>query len=190
MIKDLRHQIGFTLTELLVVIAIIGILSAIVALNYRSSGEQLKLQRSAYKLAQDIRRVGEMAVSAREINGGNPTIYPRYGIVFDPNNSNPNLRIFIFGDENDNGTYQPSDKYIEKIILEENVSINTLYVDNPSPPPDFITATQLSITFKPPNPTIEIRIPDPGHSIGKIELIVAGETKTIKINSVGLIEVE
>ncbi len=179
---------GFTLTELLVVIAIIGILSTIVVFNYRPGGEQLKLQRSAYKLAQEIRGVCEMAMSTKEIiNEGIPTVYPRYGIAFDLGNAH----IFIFGDENDNGTYQPSDKNIKSITLEENVMINALYVNNSSPPPDFETSSQLFITFKPPNPTIEIRNPSTGgYSVGKIELSVAGETKTIRINSVGLVEIE
>ncbi|MDO8669067.1 MAG: type II secretion system protein, partial [Candidatus Buchananbacteria bacterium] len=57
---------GFTLIELLVVVAVITALTAVVLPSFRSGDNQLALQRSASKLAQDLRRVQGMAVSAQE----------------------------------------------------------------------------------------------------------------------------
>ena len=57
---------GFTLIESMVVIAMIGILSILSIPSYQSAKNQLALGRSATKLAQDLRRVQEMAMSNYE----------------------------------------------------------------------------------------------------------------------------
>jgi len=70
---------GFTLVELLVSIFIIVLMAGIILANYRVGGQQFALQRSANKLAQDIRRAQQMAMSAKEFQGMVPI---GYGIRF------------------------------------------------------------------------------------------------------------
>ena len=58
-----RKGEGFTLIEFLVVISIMTILALIVVPNYQRMHRQFALQRSASKIAQDIRGVQEMAIA-------------------------------------------------------------------------------------------------------------------------------
>jgi len=97
-IKKTSQQ-GFTIIELLTSIAVVVILTAIVFANYRSGERQYALQRSTHKLAQDIRRIQEMATSTREFNcGGSPIIPPGgYGVYF-PRLSIANNYYILFAD--------------------------------------------------------------------------------------------
>ena len=77
---SIKKESGFTLTELLVVASIIILFSAIVLANYQTGNKQFALQRSAHKLAQDIRRAQEMAMSAKECEPCGNVVPPGYGI--------------------------------------------------------------------------------------------------------------
>lgn len=179
-------QKGFTLIELLVVTGIIILLSALIFPNYRAGGQQLALQRSAHKLAQDIRRAQEMSMSAKECPidkcGGPPAIIPpRYGIEFRRDRDH----YILFADINDNGTYQPPpgpDREIERIYFERRVRIQRLFTP--------ASQTTVWVAFKPPDPLTTIR--DLGErSILRIQLInVNNQTKIISLNRAGLIYVE
>ena len=171
---------GFTLTELLTVIAIISIISVLVLPNYRAGERSFALQRSAHKLSQDLRRAQEMAMSAKEFEG---QVQPRYGVEF--NIASLNYYI-LFADVNDNGKREPADQIIETIDLEKRVTIQQLFTGE-SP----VSQTKIWITFKPPDPTTEIRDPSAsGLSIAGIQLVADNQTRTIKINKAGLIYVE
>lgn len=173
--QSISPKAGFTIIELLVVIGIITILSGIMLLNYQTGKEQFALQRSAFKLAQDIRRVQAMAMSAREFESNVPS---GYGIRFALGVSN----YILFADDNDNQDYDPgADRVMENIALEKGIEINDL-----SGPP-------LRITFTPPDPTVTIKPGAPGW----ISLCIIGadcldpsKTKTITINQAGLIGIE
>ena len=52
---------GFTLIELLAVIAIIAILTVITLPEYKTAGQSFALERSINNLAQEIRKVEQMA---------------------------------------------------------------------------------------------------------------------------------
>jgi len=140
LINYFRFQKGFTMFELIVVISITFLLLAMVIFNYRTGGEQLKFQRSANKVAQDIRRTSEMAMSSRRLNSGN---VPEggYGIYFDT--SEPS-RYILFADGNNDKQYSSGEE-IETVQLETNITITNL---SPSSP--------LTIVFTPPNPTVTI----------------------------------
>jgi len=173
---------GFTIIELLVVISIIAILSGIVLIDYRSSQQTLVLQRATNKLAQDIRRVQEMAMSARESNG----VPPRYGIEFvitDPDH------YILFADLNDNGKYESADgDPVETVTFEQGVRIDQLLIGDSDP---LSSTTKIWITFEPPDPITEIRNPAAtGFLIARVQLIGANQTKTISVNAVGRIEID
>lgn len=191
MVKNSHSQKSFTLIELLVITSIIIFLLAIILVNYRQSGEQFALLRSSQKLAQDIRRAGEMAMSAKEIEG--PTgekIIPDggYGLFFQTIPNPPYYEIILFADCNDSQQYDLGNtcgtlpnkfsEKIENLNLEEGVLINSL-----SPP------SPLTITFKPPNPTISIS----GGDMATITLSLESDstkTKIIKVNTAGLVDIE
>ncbi|MBZ9578330.1 prepilin-type N-terminal cleavage/methylation domain-containing protein [Patescibacteria group bacterium] len=184
--KQFSNKKGFTLVEIVVVFFIIILLSAIILTNYQAGGQQFALQRSANKLSQDIRRAQEMAMSVKEVGPSGAKIVPEggYGIYF---KTSPQ-KIIIFNDCNNNQQYTPGnvcgtppDKFPEKI---EDINLESgVRIENLSP------STPLHITFKPPDPTISIS--DGDQAIITLTLEAdPSKTKTIKVNKVGLVEIE
>ena len=162
---------AFTLVELLVVIGIIILLTALALPDYRTGERQFALQRSASKLAQDLRRAQEMAMSAKEPPTASETFKGAYGIKFQTNSSD----YILFADL-DNDQIYDSGEEIETLPLEKKVKISNL-----SP------ASPLTISFTPPDPQINI---NPSDSLATITLTNNGQTKIIKVNKAGLIYVE
>lgn len=119
-------------------------------------------------------------MSAQEVNG----VPPRYGI--EASTDNPTQYI-LFTDINDNGKYEPADEApIEIITFEQGVRIDQLFVGDP-----ISSTTKIWITFKPPDPTTDIRNPAAsGFSAMEIHLIGDSQTKTIKVNKVGRIDID
>ena len=162
---------SFTLVELLVAVGIIILLTALVLPDYRAGERQFALQRSASKLAQDLRRAEEMAMSAKEPPTAPDTFKGAYGINFQTNSSN----YILFADL-DNDQIYDSGEEIETLPLEKKVKISNL-----SP------ASPLTISFTPPDPTVNI---NPSDSLASITLTNNGRTKIIKVNKAGLIYVQ
>jgi len=164
-------QRGFTLVELLVSIFIIVLMSGIILANYRQSGQQFALQRSANKLAQDIRRAQQMAMGAAE-HAGCPADYKYgYGIYLTTSTNN---QYILFADCDNWKDYDSGEAVGNPIPLEAGVKIKTLSGD------------PLTITFTPPDPTITISPFAPA----TITLGNDNQTKTITLNSAGLIEIQ
>jgi len=160
---------GFTLVELLVVISIIILLTGLVTTNYRAGQKSFYLQRSTQKLASDIRRVEEMAISTREISCGKPD----YGIYVGPNF--PTNSYILFADCNLNQHYDSgSDVKIEENQLETGVQIISV---SPSP---------LNLTFTPPDPTVNVS----GGTQAQILISNSAGQKTITVEKTGLIEIQ
>lgn len=181
---------GFTLTELLVVIAIIGILSVIVFPYYQSARKQLALQRSANKLAQDVRRAQGMALGAEECKGTNcPTDIYGYGIFFDTNSpSLGNKKYRIYADNNLQGQKGDYDLDQDGIVEDPGLEGGIIIFSMSQQP-------QLSINFKPPDP--EINIQPGGGNTATVTVCIEGTAcnnpaniKTITVNKAGLIYVE
>lgn len=165
---------SFTLNELLVTTAIIGILSLISIPFYQSAKQNLGLQRSASSLAQDIRRVQEMAMSAKEYSACVGTSGYKYGYGISLKEEEPEKYI-LFADCNGDGNYSSGeDEIVEEKNFETDIEIDSLSSNN------------LKITFTPPDPLITMK-PD-SVEIATIVLINnRGQTKTITINKAGLI---
>ena len=169
-----KNKLGFTLIELLMVMAIIIIMSIIVVTRHHGSKENLEVKMSANKLAQDLRRVEEMAMSNMK-----PPVYPipdafngTYGIVF-----NEGINGYkLFADLNNNNDCDLSDWQESTSLTSESIIVYDLDPLNP-----------LVILFTPPDPTITI----PGSSSEALITIRSNinlQEKTIKINEAGLIE--
>jgi prepilin-type N-terminal cleavage/methylation domain-containing protein len=192
------NQKAFTLLEITVVVAIIGLLAAIVLANYRGGERQSALLRSAHSLAQDLRRVEEMAISSQKTSPEfGEEVFPRggYGIYFEIDPEAPKgYRIILFADcdqeadyddwgpyscaEATSGLGNSRDEAIETIALEEGVEIKTLFPISP-----------LAITFIPPDP--EVKIAGGDEILAVITLCLKDDptiTRTVTVNKAGLID--
>ncbi len=178
---------GFTLIELLVVIGIIVLLTAITLPHYRAGEHQFALQRSAHKLASDIRMAQEMAMSARETRIMTPPRVPEggYGIHFARYVAAGvvNYRIYLYADLNNNARYTAGER-VKTIVLEKGVKVERVEVNGAS-------SSEVDITFRPPDPTILI---SPGNK-DKATIILSlkpdpTQTRTISVNTAGLIAIE
>jgi len=164
---------GFTLVELMVVVSIISLLSVVVFANYRAGEKQFALQRSAHKLAQDIRRAQNMSMATQEFQGAVPG---GYGIYF---NITTSTQYILFADLNGSKTYDSSNEKVQTLEFEKRVSIIILSPGSP-----------LNIFFFPPDPTVLIS-GNPAINSASITLnFEGGSGKTIKVNKAGLIEIE
>jgi len=169
-LRQTKFKKGFTLTELLVVLLIVGLISSIAFANYRQGEKQFALQRSAVALSQNIRTAQNMSMGASSYQS-----FKGYGIYF--NLSSPNSYI-LFADEGD-GLYGTGDEEIETFWLEAGISLYSLSPGNP-----------LSVAFFPPDPFTLINS-DLNEDYASIVLTHdEGETETVSLNKVGLIEVE
>jgi len=168
---------GMTLIEILMVIAIIFILLGVSFVGYREKGEELGLQRAAFKVIADIERARGMAMSAQEekISGEIPS--GGWGMYFDDNNP---YQYILFADlDADKFRKTDATEDVEIIYLEKNIIMNNLSPSNP-----------LDIVFSPPSP--DVCLQGGLLAIDEVKIIIAItdnplKTKTISINSVGLI---
>ena len=194
-----KFSFGFTLVELITVISIITISAGTIFISYRQAGQQFALQRAANKLAQDIRKAQEMAMSAKEFYGEFPK--GGYGIRFDLDY--PGL-YRLFADCNNNYDFddqiiatscanagQTGDPYPEgvgdSIYFEGGVKISDFS-------PESGVNGPLTITFTPPDPVVRINGQDisqgPPPAVITLETPDGTKTKTVTVNLVGLIEVD
>jgi len=166
---------GFTLLELTVVIAIIILLSGIVLSNYRVGEKEYTLLRSAQKLAQDLRRAEELALSAKAYPGAPSSFKGGFGVNFQINS----ISYTLFADLNDNKVFDPGED-LEILNLEKKVKISGL------------SASPLNIVFLPPDPQVCISGNCPAISEAQITLSLEtnpAKTKIIKVNQIGLITI-
>ena len=169
-----KKEKGFTLVELLVVISIIIFSASISFDRYLKGEQQLKLDRSANKLIQDIRRTQNMALASRAIN--NQTV-SGYGIFFDL--AEPEQYI-IFANTDNDYLYGPEDIDLEIISLEDKISIFSLLP----------LANSLNIVFYPIEPKVIINNNDL-HKEAEITLsYLKTNFKTARVNKAGLIEIQ
>ncbi|XOB40313.1 MAG: Tfp pilus assembly protein FimT/FimU [Candidatus Nealsonbacteria bacterium] len=185
MVKDK----GFTLPEIIMVVSIILILTSIVIANQREGEKQFSLQRSAHKLAQDLRATQEKAMGGVRFHGAFPQ--QGYGVYFVENSNSYVLFADCDGDNEYDGEFLAcpdcsgascienvySEK-VEEFFLESGVMISQLSPFSP-----------LNITFFPPDPTITIK-PESLDYQATTTLTFGGKTRTVTINTLGLIDID
>ena len=166
-----KNSAGFTLVELLVVMAIIVIISGVSLANWRGGEKQYALLRATNKLSQDLRRAEEMAMSAREFQGQIPK--GGYGVYFKDQEKD---HYVLFADLNGNHSYNSgSDGLIEDVKIEKDIQISQL------------SASPLTITFTPPDPTVTIKPDDLTATITLAIETDPTKTRTITVNKSGLV---
>lgn len=180
---------GFTLIEVLVAVAVALILGVTALIGYNSAQKKLALERSAFRLAQEIRRAQEMAMAEEEYEAEGVPV-GGYGIYLRKRPS-PQDSYVLFRDlpdiylpfDNPNQHYDPGSETVKVISCEEGVVIKDL------------GANHVNIIFKPPYPHVYIADND-GIDLGDETAIVlsleedSSVTKTIYVNKAGLIDVQ
>lgn len=131
---------GYTLIELMIVTFIIVVVTTIPLFNYREGSKELALARSAFAVAQGVRKAEELAISAKEFQGQVPA---GYGIYF--NSSTYPSNYIIFADVNGDKEYSGFYELVENAELENGIKIGALN-------PQFNQS--LSIVFISPDPTV------------------------------------
>ena len=182
---------GMTLIEMLVVTAIMVILTGTFLLNYRAAQDRFALQRSANKLAQDIRRVKAMAMSAEEYPPGSGDVPETgYGIFFniDIADTGDDKRYILYADTGGGEEFfVGSDDIIETVSLEEGVFIERIILPPAAP------RVRASINFRPPDPKVRIKFQAAEGEDVKIILALESDSsieKIVSVNNLGLVTVE
>ena len=181
---------GFTLIEVLAVAAIIAILSAAFIVNLGPGNKQLALSRAANKLAQDIRRVQEMAMSTKGCSLCGGSAPSGYGIFLEVSSNSVYILYADTITPQGNEFYTPSDTIIEPPYIELGKGI---VIQNINTPP-----LKVAINFRPPDPVTKIKYPSGGSEaelMGDAIITLSVETdpsqtKTVRVNKAGLIWVE
>lgn len=164
--------------ELLVSIIIIVALASIALIDYKKGKDELALERTAYKLAQDIRRVEEMAMGAEEnVICSNPNFNHGYGVTFKGAHFSGQVgkTYKLFADCNGNESFDGEDI---------DLPIGTTEID----PQDNISTDADSVVFTPPDPTLSFS--PPGYISLNATITSSQKSKTVIVNGVGLIYVQ
>lgn len=173
---------GFTIVELLIMIGILALLSSVVFIDFGKNGKQFALERSAQKLAQDMRRVQGMAMGT--LQGTASTT--GYGIYLNKQ-AGSNTEYIVYRNENINPYYESSiDVVIETISPEDGISICDINDNNVSE-----SDNVMSISFEPPDPITYIENNHYGHE-AEISLCITTNPSLLKkviINNSGRIEI-
>ena len=173
----LKREKGLTIIELLITIGIISLLSAILFLGRGKEEEKLALNRSAIFLSQEIREVQEAALGSTEKDCNGEATHT-FGIYLEKQNP---FSYYIFADCNTNKKKDSSDPILKEVTPEKGVKICSLSSDS------------LDISFSPPDPTTFINGQDAWGGVAIITLCLESDqlkTKKVKVNSVGMIEIE
>ena len=181
-----KSDAAFTLLEMIVVIGIIVLISALSFASYKEGQNQYVLQLSAQKLAADLRRAQNMALSTVVTNGGQIS-GGGYGIYFDKS-QNKNLTYILFADiDNPPGQVvydSGSDSTIEEIELKKGVEINTISLDGDN------TYSNSYIIFTPPDPKVTIGTGSSTELRITVSLIKdSTRNRTVTINKFGKIDI-
>ncbi len=185
--KKSERNGGFSLVELLVALSIIILLSTVVISRFSQFKLQVSLTKVAYKFAQDTRKAQGLALSSaqyRDASGALQSV-KGYGVYADQLN---NKKYIIYADKAP-GTqnYDVADYIVETVdfsSIEPGIIIKE--VDN-------VVGQTVSINFTPPNPSTTITQLVPGQSRVDVVFALASDqtkTKTVSINTAGLVEVK
>ncbi len=184
--KIFKNIFGHTLVELLVGLSIIGLISSMVVVNMRNTGQTASLDSAALKLVSDIRLVQDHALGLKDKDGS----YPAGGWGLYLRKVNPNNESYqIFADVNNNHEYDSGVvEDFNKIDLQGDVIISNLDLDGSQ-------RNTIHLIFIPPDPTVSICY-NPASCVSPagrdliITLSQGTDSRDIVVNNFGLIDIE
>ena len=213
-----KIQSGATLVELVVVVFIISIFSAILVANFPKAQKMFSLSRSAYDLAQNLRKTEDFGLSgvidSSVAMGGRSAELRGYGIYIPPR---PAVEYYIYADIAQSADVEGDYKYSGNvdylfcsIVLGINETPSDCIVDvvdvkAEDPDLEIVSVTDnncatipgdagVSVNFNPPDPKITIKSDnDISYSAININFGLASEraaSKSILVNSSGLVSVQ
>ncbi|OGZ68366.1 MAG: hypothetical protein A3D44_01715 [Candidatus Staskawiczbacteria bacterium RIFCSPHIGHO2_02_FULL_42_22] len=195
-IKNSSNGAGYTIIELLVVIGIISLLTSIVISGFYEFKVQSSLSRVAYTFGQNMRRAQEMSLSSGTYKDSEGALHPvdGYGVYVDTlDNKKYVIYADALSDDDDDGgpgggqySFNPGLDYVVETInfsiSEPGIIIKQI---------NYVPSTNVSINFSPPNPITTIT-PFPTQNAAEVVFAVESDltkTKTVSINTAGLVEV-
>jgi len=149
-----KSESGFTLVELLVIIFIIGIITAVVVVNFRAGDKRKALQMGVEEVNSLIRDAQSRSLSGQTDKEGN---FPeggwgvylglnnRYVILFKDDNGDQNYtgpKTYPFGDNKEIAT-----EYVNHVKLRDNLAIDKIFKNKKVLP-------EVAIVFVPPRPAM------------------------------------
>lgn len=195
-IKD--SEKGITLIELVVVIFVIVLFSVFLISDFPKIIRQYALSRTAYKLAQDLRRAEDMGLSGVHVLDINndPISVKGYGIYLDINTNDS--QYIVYADVDDSHTYAGDGTLCSnEVDGEEDCVVEAVNIKNNNPDLYIkqirnISGGLTSINFRPPAPIVDIYNRMPNSSEVGIVLGLSSDSsseRTVCANSSGLISV-
>jgi len=179
---------GFAIIELIVVIAIVGALTAVAISNFPKIKLQLSLSRAAHAFSQDLRKAQQMALSGLiyKDSSGTEQEVDGYGVYVDLDGQGDKKYIIYADKSPGNKEYDGSDYLVEFIDLsvrEPGIKIKEIHN---------VSSDKASINFN--SFRIETVIAQLSEGQNSVEIVftieVSGQTKTVSVNTSGLIEVK
>jgi len=218
--KIKNSQKGITLIEVVVVVFLISLSSSILISDFPKIQKQYMLSRTAYKLAQDLRKAEDLALSGYSPSGvswstivtsgtygsndlgyGSNDIWTKIEDVWSHNRGTYGgygVYFDLYSSKKEYKIYidsvQPFDsKYTSGDTIIETISISDFSSGVYIKEIDRGSLSRASINFSPPNPLVTITRDQWKQSNIEITLALdsdASITKTIVVNTSGLIEIK
>lgn len=174
---------GFTLIELIIVIAVLSILSATFVFGFRSSSNELALDRSARRLIQVVDQARVNSLSGVQHEG--VAVPGGFGIFVQEGTDS----IYVFADCNGDGEYQENgsastceggaSELVEEVMLEDGISFATIV-------PCTSGACTLTVRFMPPYATSTFSPALTGTEAVFILEDRSGTTTEVRMNTLGV----
>lgn len=174
---------AFSVIEVIVAVSIIALLAGSVMANYKTGDKTNKLVMSANNLSTHLREAQNNSLGAIEYGDTIPD--GGWGIHIDINDSDDSYKLFANTnyDDGNNLSYDPGEAESSRggktLTMESGVTFATT-----------TAGPQVDISFVPPAP--ETIIYNGASTSEEVEITLeheSGETRKVKVNSFGLIEV-
>jgi len=178
---------GFTLVELVVVMVLMVLITGLTIVSLRSGEEELLLERSIHKIAQDSRNAIGAALKAKPHNCGG-TKFGGYGVSFEPGSTT----YVFFADCDETLKYEPADDLEEVFELEEGEEVFELEegvrIQSVTP----LLAGKLHILFVPPHPDVYINTDIDGPQAQIILELINDNSRirTLTITNKGVVDID
>ena len=170
-------SMGITLIELLVTMTIIAIISSTIFASRGNMENELALQRAAYKLSQDFREAAEMAMGSGQGSCSVGKDVCGFGLYFEKSTYGFFIDCAPGCDTSNHKKDGQDDIELRQVVLEGDIEI-----------PD-TSPNKVDVLFCPPEPAIYINgVEWDREAIMTLEL--NSETRNVRINSAGRIEIE